>query len=171
MKKSFFKISILLILSIGLVACSNKTNTKNTEVNKQNNLVNVEKNSNKMTDPEENKSKVSNINENQASNTSDEETFNEEENFYNFSDLKNIKESDISYEKSKDGKTLNNYKVAIINENNEGNFEYKHLIKNYKTEVNGVEYSGDLKLHHTTSKNDNKNLIMIGHYTGNLTAK
>lgn len=171
MKNKFFKISILLILSIGLVSCSNKNNTKNTEVNKQNNLVNVEKSSNKMTDPKENKSKVSNINENQSSNILDEDTFNEEENFYDFSDLKNIKENDISYEKSKDGKTLNYYKVAIINVNNEGNFEYKHLIKNYKTEVDGVEYSGDLKLHHTSSKNDNKNLIMVGYYTGNLTEK
>ena len=171
MKNKFFKISILLILSIGLVACSNNTNTKNTEVNKQNNPVNVEKNSNKMKDPEENKSKVSNTKENQASNTLDEETFNEEENFYNFSDLKNITENDVTYEKSKDGKTLNNYKVAIINKNDEGNFEYKHLIKNYKTEVDGVEYSGDLELHHTSSRDNNKDLIMVGYYTGNLTAK
>lgn len=171
MKNKFFKISILLILSIGLVACSNKTNTKNTEVNKQNNPVNVEKNSNKMTDPEENKSKVSNTKENEASNTLAEETFNEEENFYDFSDLKNITENDATYEKSKDGKTLNNYKVAIINKNNEGNFEYKHLIKNYKTEVDGVEYSGDLELHHTSSRDNNKDLIMVGYYTGDLTAK
>ena len=118
-----------------------------------------------------NKSKVSNINKNQASNTLAEETFNEEENFYDFSDLKNITENDVTYEKSKDGKTLNNYKVAIINKNNEGNFEYKHLIKNYKTEVDGVEYSGDLELHHTSSRDNNKDLIMVGYYTGDLTAK